>query len=298
MRIAYLVVGYNNPHLLQREIRALSGEDAGFFIHIDKKSDIRDFSRIGGSNVVFSDTRLPIHWGGFAHVEAVLQLLRQVLGEVIPYDYCVLQSGSDYPLRSSRYIHSFFSENRGAEFINIAKIPRAEAGVPLSKVNRVWFDGSRPFRQLVFRGLTKVGLAQRDYRRYLGSLMPFGGDGWWALTTEACRYIVKFAADNPHVAEYFRETLAPDEMFFHTILGNSEFASRARRGLFFLDWSAGGAHPAMINERHAAFFEAQDRILLDDSWGTGEALFTRKFSDRRLDLVDRIEEMIRRKDGD
>lgn len=297
MRIAYLFVAYNNPQLLRREIRMLSDEASGFFVHIDKKSDIREFSHICGSNVVFSERRVAVHWGGFAHVEAALCLLRKAMDSTDGFDYCVLQSGSDYPLRSSRYIQSFFTENRGMEFINIAKIPSPEAGAPLSKINRVWFDGSKPIRQTVSRGLAKVGFARRDYRKYLGTLVPFAGDGWWALTAEACRYILNFSERNPHIAEYFRTTLAPDEMFFHTILGNSAFASRIRRGLFYLDWSAGGAHPAMINEKHVASFEAQDRILLDDVWGAGEALFTRKFSDERLELVDRIEDMIRRKDG-
>src|SRR5689334_21468452 len=106
MRIAYLFVVYNNPQLLQREISMLSDENAGFFIHVDKKSDIGEFSNVAGGNVVFSEKRLAIHWGGFAHAEATLSLLRQALNSPKAFDYCVLQSGSDYPLRSTRYIHS------------------------------------------------------------------------------------------------------------------------------------------------------------------------------------------------
>ena len=54
----------------------------------------------------------------------------------------------------------------------------------------------------------------------------------------------------------------------------------------------------MINERHVELFEAQERVWLDDVWGCGEALFTRKLSDDRLDLARRIDDMIARKDKD
>lgn len=297
MRIAYLVVAHNNPKLLQRKIRILSDPDCGFFIHIDSKSDIREFSQISGGNVVFSERRFAVPWGGFALVDATLTLLRQALSSSDAFDYFVLQSGSDYPLRGSRYIHSFFEESRNLEFINIARIPTPEAGIPLSKINRVWYDDTKRLRQITSRGLAKIGLATRDYRKFLGNLEPFAGDQWWALTAEACRHILEFTESHPHVVEYFQKTLAPDEMFFHTILGNSRFASRMQRCLFYLDWAAGGPHPAMIDDKHLDLFEKQDRIVISDRWGAGEALFTRKLSDQRLDLVDRIDEMIRRKDG-
>ena len=44
------------------------------------------------------------------------------------------------------------------------------------------------------------------------------------------------------------------------------------------------------------FFESREKIWVEDEWGSGEVLFARKFSDESLDLVDRIDEMIRRKE--
>ena len=51
----------------------------------------------------------------------------------------------------------------------------------------------------------------------------------------------------------------------------------------------------MLNDKHLRFFESQDKVLVEDEWGSGEVLFARKFSDDNLGLVDRIDEMIRRK---
>jgi hypothetical protein len=56
----------------------------------------------------------------------------------------------------------------------------------------------------------------------------------------------------------------------------------------FEKWSAGGAHPEMITEQDIALLA---RGIEDD------LLFARKFSDRRLDLVDAIDALIETQDG-
>ena len=297
MKVAYLVVAHSNPQLLKREIHLLSSGDCAFFIHVDQKSNIEEFNEIRGENVFFSERRLPVYWGGFSVVQAVLLLLQQALDRRDKFDYCVLLSGSNYPLRSGKYIHTFLKENRGVEFMNIVRIPNEERGMPLSKINRFWFEPDKPIRRLVTRILAKLGLAQRDHRKSLGSLEPYAGDMWWALTKDACQYVLEFVERNPQVEKYFQTTAAPDEMFFHTILGNSAFASRIQRSLYYQDWSAHGLHPAVIDDRHVALFETQDKVWLDDIWGSGEALFTRKLSDERLDLAQRIDDLIARKDN-
>lgn len=52
----------------------------------------------------------------------------------------------------------------------------------------------------------------------------------------------------------------------------------------------------MLNEDHVRFFEAQEKVWIEDEWGSGEMLFALKFSDDRLDLIDRLDEMIKRKE--
>jgi hypothetical protein len=144
--------------------------------------------------------------------------------------------------------------------------------------------------------LAKVGLARRDYREYLGNLDPYAGNTWWALTGEACRYISEFAENHRYVDEYFKYVFAPEEMFFHTILGNSAFRDRVLRNLVYEDWSARAGHPAPIAPSHIKLFESNPRVTLDDVYGIGEALFARKFSDENLDLLLRIDEMIEEKE--
>lgn len=293
MKIAYLVFAYKNPQLLKREIRLLSSDNSAFFLHIDKKTDLRDFKGIQGENIFFVDERIPVYWAEFSGVRAVLLLIRQALAYSREYEYLVLLSGSEYVLRSRPYIEEFLEANKGCEFIRLIKVPAP--GKPLSRVTTVRYESDQPVRRFASRALAKIGLAQRDYRKYLGQLEPYSGRTWWALTRNACEYILRFDEQNPHIAQFFKDTFAPEEAFFHTILGNSEFRSRARGNLVYEDWSVRGSHPAMICETHIKLFESQEKVF-DLYEGAAELLFARKFSDDNLYLVDRIDEMIRRKE--
>ena len=294
MKIAYLVFAYKNPQLLKRVMERLSSEDCAFFIHIDQKRSMKEFSRISGDNVFFSEKRIPVYWAEFSGVQAILLLIRNVLEGPQEYDYFVLLSGSEYPLRSRSYIHTFLEENRGLEFINMAKMPAP--GKPISRINTLRLPSNQPVRRFVVRALAKLGLAQRDYRKYLGNLEPYSGITWWTLTRDACQYILEFVARNQHVVDYFQNVFAPEETFFHTILGNSALRSRIRRNLLYEDWSVPGGHPAMITSQHVAFFETQEKVCVNDVYGPGELLFARKFSDDNVDLLQRIDDMIDRKE--
>lgn len=295
MKIAYLMLVHSNPLLQQRAIDMLSSEGSGFFLHVDAKSDIRPFGGIRGENVRFVEPRIPVYWGEFSIVRATIGLLRTALESPQGYDYLVFMQGSDYPLHSGSYIKKFFAENCGSEFLSLVKMPAP--GYPLSRLEAFRYPSTKPVSRFVTRALGKIGLARRDYRKYLVGLQAYGGDASWALSREACQYILKFLMENPQVEAYFQNTFsAPDEWFFHTILGNSSYQLRCRRTLCYRDYPDNLSHPAIIGEEHVRFFGTQERVLVEDEWGSGEVLFARKFSDRNLDIVDRMDEMIRRKE--
>jgi hypothetical protein len=295
MKIAYLILAHNNPRLLKRAIDRLSSEDSGFFLHIDRKADIGPFSAIGGKNVHFCEPRLSIHWGEFSIVEATLKLIDQALRHADRYDFLVLLSGSDYPLRSAHYIQSFLESHPESQFINLATIPTP--GFPLSKINKLSYPSHMPVRRLASRLLGRIGLARRNFAAQFHGMEPCCGSQWWTISRPAADYISTFVKSSPTFERFFQNTFTADEMFFQTILGNSPFRSAIRRNLTYLDWPAPGNHPRLLGQEHADLFSRSDAVWLDDEWGAGEALFARKFSDDHLELLDQIDEMIERKDG-
>jgi hypothetical protein len=296
MKIAYLYFAYKNPQLIRRTMEHLSGEDASFFVHIDRKAAIAPFEAVRGGNVFFTERRIPVFWAEFSGVEAVLLLIRQALAAPERPDYFVLMSGSEFPLRSRPYIHRFFEQNRGREFITMMKMPAP--GKPISRLNTLRFPSTRPVLRFAFRALAKLGLAQRDYRKAFGKLVPYSGVTWWALSREACQYVNEFTQQDRTLAEFCRNIHAPEETFIHTIVGNSPFGARRRRNLNYEEWLPRGpqTHPEMISEKHLELFASQNEVSVQDLHGPGELLFARKFSDETLPLADKLAAIIAQKE--
>lgn len=298
MRIAYLIMTHENPHLLKRAIRVLSAGDdeCGFFIHLDKKTPFGSFSSVTGPNVKFLQ-RIPVYWGEFSQVQGTLSLIRDAIHSRQGFEYLIFLQGNCFPLRTGGYIRRYLESNRGIECTNLLKVPAP--GSPMSRINTIRYPRSKPVRRFTFRLLAKLGFARRNHQDHLRGLEPYSGEATWAFTREACQYILTFDEANPHVAQYFRTTFAPDETFFHTILGNSRFRDRIRRDLVYVDWSStdGPGHPLFINEEHVGFFEGTNQVFRNDLYGPGELMFARKFNDRRLDIVGRVETMIEQKEG-
>lgn len=296
VKIAYLILAHNNPRHLKALVEALSCEDCAFFVHIDNKVDIGAFAEVRGPNVFFIDDRVTIWWAEYSMVEATLRLMRAALGSPLGPDYLVLLSGSDFPLRSSAYIHGFFEQHRGSEFISIVKIPSREGGIRLSHINVLRISVARPLLRFAVRALAKLGLARLDHRKGLRNMEPYGGSSWWALSAAACRHVLDFAREQPDVCRFFARTSSPDETFFHTLLGNSEWRPRIRRNVMYEDWRPGSPHPTPIGEAHLAQFRGQDCVMADDVFGAGELLFARKLSDASLPLSEQLVEMAAEKD--
>lgn len=287
MKVAYLILAHNNPKLLKRTIEKLSTQDSDFFIHIDKKSDINLFADLRRDGVFFIPDRVKVYWGEYSQVEAILRLLRHAFKSPAQYDYFMLISGADYPLKSGKYINDFFSANAGAEFINLVKMP--SPGKPIERMTTRRYPSNKPLRRFIFRVLAKLGWATMDHTKVLGALDCYSGHTWWALSRKACDHLLWFVNTNPEVLSYFGKVFAPDESMIHTILGNApHIAPKIRRNLNLEFWS-GGAHPATINEGHVKWIESQGKVYVDDVYGCGEVLMARKFSDDSMELLDRID---------
>jgi hypothetical protein len=294
MKIAYLILAHNNPGHLARLTHALATQNNTIFIHIDKKVDIRPFLPIRAENIRFTPKRVPVYWGDFSTTEAILLLINAAMAKPEPYDYLVLISSSDYPVRTPAEQEAYFLRYQGSEFINMVMMPSKAASKSLS-----WLINYRPRPGLkgklaaqLRRVLVKAGIISRarDYKTYFGGLTPYAGSTWWALTHEACAYIQNFVARHPRMIKFYRNTTLSDEMIFQTILGNSHFKDKVRRNLTYTDWSRGGPHPSDIEMRHVDRIRSERVVTADDVYGQGELFFARKVRDP--DVVDCLEQFL------
>ncbi len=284
MKIAYLILVHANPRHLIRLVDRLAFGETRCFIHIDAKSDARQFAALQTRPVDILPVRIAVHWGEFSIVEATLGLLAAAMAHPAQFDYFTLLSGADYPVQSSRAIQDFFTRHAGTDFIDVIKMPSDEYGKPISRLTEYHYRA----------GEARIPQSPRDYRPVFGEFAPYGGGAWWSLTRQSSEKILQFQYAYPHIFEFYKNTLFPDEGFFQTIIANTATATPARRSLSYADWSQKRASPEEISEQHLEFL-AQQHVCVNDEFGQGEILFARKFSDQRPDITDQLDVLIGRK---
>jgi hypothetical protein len=285
---------------LHRLLRAIVTANSAAYVHVDAKFDSAPFERIRLPRVHFVKPRIAVYWGEFSMVEAILRLMQSALAAAEKFDYLVLISGTDYPIRPIDELEAFLQANAGAQFINLVKMPDDNVSKPLARLRYYKVLSGNPLAvplKIARAALIRSGLlsAQRSYEAALRGREPYAGSTWWALTRDACQYVLDFVADEAAFVRFYRNTWFPDEGMIHTIIGNSPFASRVRRNLTYTDWSARGAHPEPIGPQHIRRFIEEAALVSDDRYGPSEVFFARKFSERTAPLVDRLDELIARR---
>ena len=124
MHIYYCVMAYNEELLLFRTVKRLRTKDTTFIIHIQKSVDMSSFTKnLWGKDVFFipNGERIDTIWGDITCVKASVKMFeyaKRFHEKYRPKEpaYCVLMSGSDYPLKSNEYIETYFSRNYPKSF--------------------------------------------------------------------------------------------------------------------------------------------------------------------------------------
>ncbi len=216
MEIAYLVLAHEKPHQLARLLQALGTEGARIFVHVDLAASLEAFVANCAyiRNVEWARHRVDVRWGGFGVVQATLNLMSQAL-ETGRYDYLLLLSGADYPIVSNARIVAELDSGNGSEFINCTPMPAPKVGKPMSRLDRYFFapkNRRNVFARLLNRAL-RIG-PRRNPSRALGHMQPYGGSGWWCLSSACATYVLEFVQENPAFVRFFRRTRIPTRCSF------------------------------------------------------------------------------------
>jgi hypothetical protein len=250
MKLAYLVSAYKLPDQLVRLVLKLNDDEAShFFIHVDQKTDDATFRRMStGLRVLPNVHFLPRHrcyYGGFGHVSATLKGIHEIVRRRLPFDYAILLTGQDYPIKSNDQLREFFRHHNGQSFMEHFPLPHQEwesGGMDRVKYWHLRFGGN--YVRLPGRSL--IGLARR-----FRTLKLFGGSAYWCLSRECIEYVYRFVQEEKSYARFFKYVNVPEELFFQTIVLNSHLKQRVvNDDLRFLEWRnpriTGG--PAILGE--------------------------------------------------
>lgn len=291
MRIAYLIQAHNNPLQLNRLIKALDNSSVDFFIHIDKKTFFQ-FRISHKKNVHILSDPVSVFWGGFSQVEASLRLLAEAK-QTGTFDYFVLLSGVDYPIRSNAYIMNFFHQFNGTEFIDIYKMPLFDKS--FDRVDYFCFEytGNKILDLIIMKVNKAIRLLHltRSLPKKYKNITLYAGASWWALTEPCVDYLLTFIKNNPRFTSFYKHTLCPDEMFFQTIMKTAPKPFTVMNSITYTDWS-GNEKPAKIAKGH---FTDLAKEFIPTSFGNKKKylLFARKLTDESGEIVKKIDEELR-----
>lgn len=275
MRIGYVVSAYKLPGQLVRLLRRLRTGTSTFVVHVDRKTDRHTYEQmvVGASElgcVEFVDRHV-CHWGGFGHVRATLKGIERLYADGADFDYVVLLTGQDYPLRPTAEIERRLAAAEGQSFLSYWPVPRAawSGRGGLDRIERWHLVGRRHLHVT----------APVVRRRIPGGLTPWGGPPYWCLSRSVVDYVWDWLREHPDVVRFFEHVWIPDELFFQTIVLNSPLRDTVvNDDLRHIDWTR---LPA------PSVFRRDD---LDELVGSGK-LFARKFDStvdaEVLDLLDR-----------
>jgi hypothetical protein len=231
--------------------------DSIVLVHVDQKADLNPFINEFSHylQLYFIQDRVNVLWGHFSQIEATFTLLKAA--ETYNYSYFTLLSGDDIPLQNINLFHHYL-ENNPYEYLdlednlNYKLEPRVRY-----QYSQHFFKKHRTRKEYLIckwhRKLFKLGFKRNDI-----SHIPklYKGSQWFTLSHTAIQCIQKYLNEHPQYIETFKTSLCGDELFFHTILFNSELKDSikttrevSKSYLRYIDWHTGPDFPRTLNQQ-------------------------------------------------
>ncbi|CAJ1369316.1 unnamed protein product [Effrenium voratum] len=216
--VAYVILAHQFPENVLRLIsRLLVPLESIFAVHVDEKSPQMytellhwvDANNLDHAVQIFS--QFNIVRGGPNMLKAEIEGIRLLLNHVIHWDFCVLLSEQDYPLRANSAFAEYLWMHRGTSFVSVDE-GECERDVSYQCGDRV------------------VSLSGGVQFPKIPGLRYASGSQWFAISRELAS-LVGFNSTNPTcmVGTIFYDLTAvkqPDESFFQVTVLNSEFCTR------------------------------------------------------------------------
>ncbi len=279
MKHAYLILAHNQFEVLELLVQKLDDERNDIYLHYDKK--VKDLPRLKTKKaklIVLKD-RVDIRWGHISMILAELLLLAEALGNG-SYAYLHLLSGVDLPLKSQDYIHSFFEDHKGKEFVGYYNGGGDTSSVERKVQRRHIFSDSFKGSGLIYqmKRIARFAFLRMQFvaglKRNEGIVFKKGTQ-WFSITSDFARYILEHKEEIEYV---YADSFCCDEIVVQTLLWHSPFAkniydrdNEARGSMRHIGWK----------DNQLLDYTIKDLPALEQS----EALFARKFNNSDRDFL-------------
>lgn len=275
MKHAYLILAHNEPELLSLLVERLDDVRNDIYIHFDRKFSVFPDIKTLHAGLYILKERVDVRWADVSMLEAEYKLFHAVVDSGCQYSHHHLISGVDLPLKNQDYIHSFFAQHQGKEFVGLHQRPMNSHA---DRALHYWHPFTRSFRgsgcvfaiKRILRYLVIQTQVLLGIRR--NTTIPFHKGGQWvSITRELIDYLLE---QEDRAFTIFSRTFGADEYFVPTLIWDTPFMERlfdatdeSRGAMRYIGWRADGQ---LID------FTSQDLPALQQT----EYLFARKFNSR------------------
>lgn len=278
MRYAILIINHVSPKQTRRLIERLNNDYFDFYLHIDKKTDIKPYRELKQlHNVFFIKNRVKVTPGGYSALKANITGLAQIIKSEIKYHYVMLLNGTDYPTKRADEICEFLNAHKGTQFIAFDK---DWSNTITSKTDKYFLtDYNIPCKDLLERILNSL-LVKTPLPKNLNLI---GKSAYWTITLNCAQYILAYIERN-QLYNTLKFTRDSDKYVFQSIIMNSPFRDETINNTYHYADSG-----SCDTERKTLRVQDFNKIIFSDSIFAGD--FDIDVDKEILDMLDRANEI-------
>jgi len=245
MKIIYLIHAHKNIAQLNNLIALLADNDTEIYVNIDLKSKI-DISKIN-EKVHLIKKRIPIIWAHYSQTQAILNSIKEINENETDYSHIIFISGQDFPIKPNAIIKNTIQKDK--DYLEYCNIPEEWSR---AKYRYEHFHYRGRIIPLIYIVMVFASIIKRlGYRRKIpDNRIPYGGSDWWIFTKDTVEYILSFVDDaaNQNCIKFFKRVVFSSELFFHTILCNSDRKKNiVNENYRYIDWSEKKPNPKKLD---------------------------------------------------
>ena len=258
MKHAVLITAYKNFNQLENLVNQFD-ENFNIYIHFDKKSKLNKtliHKILKNNNVECLEYKYTVNWGGLNHLKAYLLLCEKALKNKENI-YFHLITGQDFPIRSNKFIIDFFNAtDEKIDYLEYFTMPAAiwwkDGGMGRLKYFNFYdlFNSKSSLGKKCIYYAKKIQIILNVKRSMKFEKKLYGGSTYWSLSRKTLQFVIDFTEQNPVFFKRFKYTFCAEEMYFQTVIMNSEYSKNiVNDNLRYIDWENGNEEsPALLDE--------------------------------------------------
>jgi hypothetical protein len=230
----YFILVHKNLNQVKDLINLLDDKKSLFFIHVDKKVSIEPYYKLlEKSSCILIKNRVKCSWGKYSLVQATVNAMSEIQNFMSSnfknFDYhLIMLSGEDLPLNSNEYIDNFLKQSRSTSFVNYWSLPYEKwwnGGLfRLENIYLFEYKKNKKLNYWVNRLIKKCHLhfllPINRFNKKFPKFTLYGSSQWMILSKNLVEFVLEQNKKNTKFNAVFKYVLAPDEIYFLTLIMN------------------------------------------------------------------------------